>query len=89
MSKYTRFVIGMLIVQLILAFIIVSCAPPPSSPETTERIQQGYALTIGTPNTYYRTEVLEISDRVQIVKFVDPVNKVTCYVGISSVSCVK
>lgn len=88
MSRYTRFVILLLITNLLL-LAFISCAPPPSSPETTEKIQQGYALTIGTPNTYYRTEVLEISDRVQIVKFVDPVNKVTCYVGISSVSCVK
>lgn len=88
MSKYTRFIILLVITNLLL-LAFIACAPPPTSAETTEKIQQGYALTIGTPNTYYRTEVLEISDRVQVVKFVDPSNKATCYVGIQSISCVK
>lgn len=89
MSKYTRFVFGLIIVQLVLAFVIVSCAPPPTSDETTQKIQDGYSLTIGTPNAQYRTEVLEVSDRVQVLKFYDPANKVTCYLGIQSISCVK
>lgn len=89
MSKFERITIVLFAVMVILAAIMVACAPPQQYADQTAEINQGYALTIGTPNAQYRTEVLQVSDRVQVLKFYDSAAKTTCYLGIQSISCVK
>lgn len=89
MSRLDKTIVSLLFVILIGVFLFAACAPPEQYTDKTQSIQEDYSEMIGTPNSAYQTEILQVSDRVQVLRFYDPAKKTTCYLAIKSISCVK